>query len=113
MTRYSRLLLSGLFSMLCFSSLSIYGTGFANAANVTVTNNVVISNAYGKLTAIGTMIEDSLATYTNGTIYFNVAASYQTQVYYLFTAQSYGNGTFTVRFAGPQPGTIKTGGHAI
>ena len=106
-----RLSLYGLLLTLLSFSLSGFCTG--NAANVTITNNIVISNAYGKLTAVGTMIEDSFATYTNGTVFFNVAASSTSQINYVFTAQSYGNGTFTVRFAGPQPGSIQTKGHSI
>src|SRR5690242_16512262 len=100
-----RFALSGLCLMLCCLPISVY------AANVTVTNNVIIGNAYGKLTAVGTMVEDSFAVYTNGTIFFNVATQYLVQLTYTFTAQSYGNGTFTVRFQGPAPAQVTTGGH--
>jgi hypothetical protein len=96
---------------LLFLALSAYAFSPVYAANVTVTNNVIIQNAYGKLTAVGTMVEDSFAVYTNGTIFFNVATQYLVQLTYTFTAQSYGNGTFTVRFQGPAPAQVTTGGH--
>ena len=104
------LLLSGL---LLASMLlpSFFGVGLANAANVTVTNNVVLHTSVGQLTIVGTEVQDSFAVYANNTIFFDVSSSWPTQVVYTFTAQSYGNGTFTVRVKGPSIGTIATKGH--
>src|SRR5437899_8981278 len=93
----------------------------AMAANVTViprtsaTNpGMTYKNAYGTVNVTNTQIEDTGANvYTNGTIFIQVSNSLSSQVgqTYTYRVTSYGNGTLTMRFKGPVPQQVQTGGH--
>jgi len=70
-----------------------------NGATVMMTQNVIINTKYGKLTVLSNSITiNSLTVYANGTVYFDLAGNERTQSAYLFTGNSYGNGTFDIRF---------------
>ena len=73
---------------------------------------LTISNSFGYLNNTGSQVFDSGPfDQTNGTITFDVSSQYAVQIRYVFTVKSYGNGTLTVRFVGPVPTLVTTGGH--
>lgn len=87
-------------------------SGFAllpivSGATVTTTHNVVLNTKYGRLTLSNDQTTNWYEVLANATIFFDVTAKTGTQQgAYVFTAQSYGNGTFQLRFLGPVPQSV-------
>lgn len=113
--------LGSLSLIFCFSLLFL--PSLAWAANLqyvprtSLTNpGITVKNSVGSVNITNTQFYDSSAVYTNGTIFFQVSNSLSLQLSqpintYNFKVTSYGNGTLTLRFAGPQPPKVTTSGH--
>jgi hypothetical protein len=71
--------------------------------NVTLVAGTIVKTKYGQLTVAKNMVMASMAAYANGTILFNVTGLELVQVIYRFSLQSYGNGTWNIRFQGIIP----------
>jgi len=86
-----------LFSLLCLTAALfpiVQGT-----SNSTFFQNVIVNQKFGRLTILSSsMVLASLSVFANGTLLWDLRGWDRTQVTYLFTAQSYGNGTFNIVF---------------
>ncbi len=70
-----------------------------NGATVTITKTVIINTQFGRLTVLSPqMVFNTFTVYANGTVYFDAQGNERNQNAYIFTGQSYGNGTFDIRF---------------
>ena len=70
-------------------------------STVTVTNGVIINTQYGRLTVLNNQEYLNFTVYANATVYFVYAGIEKGS--FVFTSQSYGNGTLQLRFKGLQP----------
>src|SRR5438445_465101 len=110
----------GLLLLLLFlaGSGSLAATNATNGVTVnprtSLTNpGVTYKNAYGSLNFTTSQVyTNQPGVFTNGTITFDVSTTFAITIYFTYKITSYGNGTFTVRFLGPQPGSIQTTGHS-
>ena len=76
------------------------------AASVTISPNVILNGPYGRLTVRNNQQYAMFVLYANGTMFFNYTGLEDHVSVFSFTAQSYGNGTFDLRFKGGVPSTV-------
>lgn len=76
----------------------VAGASVTLAPRVSPPYGITIANKFGFLNVTNTQTLNSFIDFTNGTILFNVAGLERTQITYSYTARSYGNGTFDLRF---------------
>lgn len=85
---------------------SLVLTASVQGALVSVSPNIVINTKFGRLTVANNQQYNSFAVYANGTVWFDYSGLEDHIGHFLFTAQSYGNGTFVVRFKGGIPTVV-------
>lgn len=76
----------------------VAGASVVLAPRATPPYGITIANKFGFLNVTNTQSMNSFTDFTNGTILFNLAGFERAQVTYSYTARSYGNGTFDLRF---------------
>lgn len=78
----------------------------SHAANFTVNKNIVLHDKYGQLTVANVQQYQMFVIYANGTMFFNYTGLEDHVGHFLFTVQSYGNGTLDLRFKGAIPTVV-------